>query len=193
MSCLVRLADVIVLEDLNIQGMGKRCKPKQDENGKYLKNNQSAKRALNRLIRDCSWGELTLKIQSVAEKFGCIVLKVNPKFTSQTCSNCGHVDSASRNKEKFVSTNCGFIADADNQASINIGKKGIETLNLSMSKLLREPQKVTAKSELSDSRNRETSMTLVVEPSNPLQLNLFEWSNGQVIGCSESPAIARRV
>jgi putative transposase len=190
---LTRFADVIVLEDLNIQGMGKRCKLSQDENGKYLKNNQSAKRALNRLIRDCSWGELTLKIQSVAEKFGCIVLKVNPKFTSQTCSNCGHVDSASRNKEKFVCTNCGFIADADNQASINIGKKGIETLNLSMSKLLREPQKVTAESELSDSRNRETSMTLVVEPSNPLQLNLFEWSNGQVIGCSESPTIARRV
>jgi putative transposase len=190
---LTRLADVIVLEDLNIQGMSKRCKPKQDENGKYIKNNQSAKRALNRLIRDCSWGELTLKIQSVAEKFGCIVLKVNPKFTSQTCSNCGHIDSASRNKEKFVCTNCGFIADADNQASINIGKKGIEILNLSMSKLLREPQKVTAKSELSDSRNRETSMTLVVEPSNPLQLNLFEWSNGQVIGCSESPTIARRV
>ncbi|WP_308255726.1 zinc ribbon domain-containing protein, partial [Geminocystis sp. GBBB08] len=43
------------------------------------------------------------------------VLNVNPKFTSQTCSNCGHVDSANRNKEKFVCTNCGFIADADNQ------------------------------------------------------------------------------
>lgn len=54
---LTKLADVIVLEDLNIQGMSKRCKPKQDENGKYLKNNQSAKKALNRLIRDCSWGE----------------------------------------------------------------------------------------------------------------------------------------
>lgn len=180
---LVRLADVIVLEDLNIQGMSKRCKPKQDENGKYLKNNQSAKRALNRLIRDCSWGELTLKIQSVAEKFGCRVLEVNPKFTSQTCSNCGHVDSASRNKEKFVCTNCGFIADADNQASINIGKKGLEILGISPSKLLVEHQKVTAKSELTDSRNRETSMMLVVEPSNPVQLALFQWSKGQAIGC----------
>lgn len=180
---LTRLADVIVLEDLNIQGMSKKCKPKQDENGKYIQNNQSAKRALNRLIRDCSWGELVLKIQSVAEKFGCIVLKVDPKFTSQTCSNCGHIDKNSRNKEKFVCTNCGFIADADIQASVNIGKKGIEILNLSITKLLREPQKVTAKSELSDSRNRETSMTLVVEPSNPVQLSLFQWSNGQVIGC----------
>lgn len=144
---LTRLADVIVLEDLNISGMSKKCKPKQDQNGKYLKNNQSAKRALNRLIRDCSWGELVLKIQSVAEKFGCIVLKVNPKFTSQKCSNCGHIDKNSRNKEKFVCTNCGFIADADNQASVNIGKKGLEILNLSMSKLLVEHQKVTAKVE----------------------------------------------
>jgi putative transposase len=191
---LTRLADVIVLENLNIQGMGKKCKPKQDENGKYIKNNQSAKRALNRLIRDCSWGELKLKIQSVAEKFGCIVLEVNPKFTSQTCSNCGHVDSASRNKEKFVCTNCGFIADADNQASVNIGKKGLEILNLSMSKLLVEHQKVTAKSELTDSsKKRDKSMALVVEPSNPVQLALFQWSNGQAIGCSESPTIARRV
>ncbi|WP_342597415.1 transposase [Cyanobacterium aponinum UTEX 3222] len=190
---LTRLADIIVLEDLNIQGMSKKCKPKQDENGKYLKNNQSAKRALNRLIRDCSWGELKLKIQSVAEKFGCIVLEVNPKFTSQTCSNCGHVDSANRNKEKFVCTNCGFIADADNQASVNIGIKGLEILGISQSKLLVDNQKVTAKSEVTDLRNQDKSMTLVVEPSNPLQLSLFEWINGQVTGCSESPTIARRV
>jgi putative transposase len=134
---LVRLADVIVVEDLNVKGMSKRCAPKQDETAKYIRNNQSAKRALNRLIRDCSWGNLKLKIQSVAEKFGCIVLDVNPKYTSQTCSNCGHVDSASRNKEKFVCTNCGFIADADNQAAINIGKKGLEILGLSLSKLHR--------------------------------------------------------
>lgn len=167
---LTKLADVIVLEDLNIQGLSTRCKPKQDENGKYLKNNQSAKKALNRLIRDCSWGELKLKIQSVAEKFGCIVLEVNPKFTSQTCSDCGHVDSASRNKEKFVCTNCGFIADADNQASINIGMKGLEILGISPSKLLVDNQKVTAKPEITGSSNREIKSTAnPVEPSNPLQ------------------------
>jgi len=188
---LVRLADVIVLEDLNVKGMSKRCAPQQAETGKYIRNNQSAKRALNRLIRDCSWGNLKLKIQSVAEKFGCIVLEVNPKYTSQTCSNCGHVDSASRNKEKFVCTNCGFIADADNQAAINIGKKGLELLGLSSSKLLGVTQEVTAKSKLTDLTNnsQEISTALAVEPSNPLQLNLFESINGQVIGCSESPLL----
>ena len=164
---LVRLADVIVLEDLNILGMTKKCRAKQDENGKFLKNGQSAKRALNRLIRDCSWGELVLKIQSVAEKFGCIVLKVNPQYTSVTCSNCGHLDSDSRDKEKFVCTNCGFIADADNQASINIGIKGINILGISPNKLLRVPEKVTAKPESTGSSFREKSIALAVEPSNP--------------------------
>ena len=112
------------------------------------------------MIRDCSWANLKLKIQSVADKFGCIVLEVNPKFTSQTCSNCGQVDSASRNKEKFVCTNCGFIADADNQAAINIGKKGLEFLGLSLSKLLGVTQKVTLKSEQTGltSNSQETSM-----------------------------------
>jgi putative transposase len=187
---LTRLADVIVLEDLNIQGMSQKCKPKQDEKGKYLKNNQSAKRALNRLIRDCSWGELKLKIQSVAEKFGCIVLEVDPKFTSQKCSNCGQIDKNSRIQEKFVCTNCGFIADADVQASLNIGMKGLEILGISPSKLLRVPEKVTTKPELTGSRNRDKLIALAVEPSNPVQLELFQWRNGQVIGCSESPVTA---
>ena len=103
---LVRLADVIVLEDLNIQGMIRKCRAKQDEkasdpapshgapgsaSSKFLKNGQSAKRALNRVIRDCSWGNLTEKIESVAAKFSSICLKVNPKFTSQKCSHCGHI------------------------------------------------------------------------------------------------------
>jgi putative transposase len=186
---LVRLAEVIVLENLNIKGMSKRCQPKPDENGKYLKNNQSAKRALNRLIRDCSWGELKLKIQSVAEKFGCIVIEVNPRFTSQECSVCGQIDKANRKGEKFVCTNCGHLADADNQAAINIGKKGIEILNLSLSKLLRVTQKVTAKPELTGltRKSLETSISLDVEPSNPQQLNLFEWMDGQVTDCSKSP------
>ncbi|PSF28551.1 transposase [Aphanothece hegewaldii CCALA 016] len=187
---LARLADVIVLEDLNISGMSKRCQLKQDENSKYLKNGQSAKRALNRLIRDCSWGELKLKIHSVAEKFGCIVVEVDPKWTSLKCSNCGHIDRENRQGEKFACTNCSHLADADNQAAINIGKKGIELLNLSISKLLGVTQEVTAKSESTGLTNsQEISMALAVEPSNPRQLSLFEWMNGQVIGCSESPTI----
>lgn len=189
---LVRLADVIVLEDLNIKGMIKKCKPKQDENGKYVNNGQSAKKALNRLIRDCAWGELKLKIQSVAEKFGCLVVEVNPKHTSQQCSACGHIDKQNRKGEKFACTNCGHIADADNQAAINIAKRGIEQLNLSLSKLLGVTQEVTANSETTEDtgNSEETSVSLETEPSNPKQLVLFEWMEEQVTGSPESPVIA---
>lgn len=187
---LNQLADVIVLEDLNIQGMIRSCRKKQDENGFFLKNGQSAKRALNRLIRDCSWGNLVQIIMSVAEKFGNIVLKVNPKFTSQTCSNCGHCAQENRNKERFLCLNCGFWQDADVQASINIGMKGIKTLGINPAKLLRVTQEVTGKSESTDSSNREKSEALASEPTNPLQLSLFEWMNGEVIYHSESPVKA---
>ena len=189
---LVGLADVIVLEDLNIKGMIKRCQPKKDDNGNYVKNGQSAKRALNRLIRDCAWGELKLKIQSVAEKFGCVVVEVNPKHTSQQCSVCGHIDKENRKGEKFACTNCGHIADADNQAAINIGKRGIEQSNLSLSKLLGVTQEVTANSEVTeDIRNgEETSVSNETEPSNPKQLIWFEWMEDQVTGSPESPVIA---
>ncbi len=195
---LTRLADVIVLEDLNIQGMIKKCRAKQDENGKFLKNGQSAKRALNRLIRDCSWGNLKLKIESVAAKFGKICKEVNPKFTSQQCSHCGHIQKENRNKERFLCLNCGFLADADQQASVNIGIKGLEILGISHSKLLGVPQKVTPKPELTGSRNGEISVSLEVEPGNPIPpaplrkggLRGDEWRDGKAIFHSESPVIA---
>lgn len=187
---LNKLADVIVLEDLNIRGMIRKCRAKQDENGKYLKNGQSAKNALNRLIRDCSWGNLVEKILSVAEKFGKIVLKVNPQFSSQTCCHCGHKEPENRNKERFLCLNCGFLADADVQAAVNIGMKGIEILGLSQNKLLRDTQKVTGNPEQTGARNREKSEALATEPTNPLQLTLFEWIDGEVIFRPESPVTA---
>jgi len=135
---------------------------------------------------------LVHKIESVAEKFGSVVLKVNPKFTSQTCSNCGHCEKENRNKERFLCLNCGFLADADVQASINIGNTGLKILGINPAKLLRVTQKVTGTSEPSDavSNNREKSRALAVEPTNPRQLNLFEWVNGKVIYHSESPVKA---
>jgi len=181
---LVRIAEVLVFEDLNLKGMIRRCKAKQDELGRFLKNGQCAKKALNRLIRDCSWGNLKQKVQSVAEKFGCHYVEVSPKFTSQQCSHCGHTQKENRHKERFLCLNCGFLADADIQASINIGEKGTQILGLSQNKLLGVTQKVTGKSESTDSTNsREKSVPLGVEPTNPRQLSLFEWMNGEAILC----------
>jgi len=171
------------MEDLNIQGMSRRCKPKQDENGRYLKNGQSAKNALNRLIRDCAGGELKLKIRHVAEKFGRIFIEINPKYSSQTCSVCGFKDKKNRHKESFLCLNCGTPADADSNAGIVLAQRAIKLLGISPDTLLGVTQEVTGTSESTDASNRDISEKLVSEPTNPLQLSLFEWMNGRVIGC----------
>ncbi len=124
---IVNKADAIAIEDLNIKGMVKRCKPKRcEETGRFLSNGQAAKKGLNRSILDASWGDLISKIEYLAAKLGKVVLKVDPKHTSQTCSACGCIDSANRDREKFICVDCGFFAHADLQAAINIKLRAIK-------------------------------------------------------------------
>lgn len=132
---IVKKSDAIAIEDLNIKGMMKRCKPKYDENkGRFLPNGQSAKRALSRLIADASWYSLTQKIEYMAAKSGKIVLRVDPKYTSQECSVCHHIDSANREGEKFLCTQCGHVDDANFQAGFNIKQKAIQQYQLTIQK-----------------------------------------------------------
>lgn len=127
---IVKKADAIAVEDLNISGMMKRCKPKYDaEKGRFLPNGQSAKRALSKLIADASWHALISKIEYIAAKLGKIVFQINPRHTSQTCIACGHVDAASRDREKFICTNCGHVDDANLQAARNIKAKALTNMD----------------------------------------------------------------
>lgn len=51
----------------------------------------------------------------------CVYLHyVSPKYTSQTCPMCGHIDKRNRNKEYFKCKKCGYEANADLNASLNI-------------------------------------------------------------------------
>ncbi|MBV8886352.1 MAG: transposase [Chroococcidiopsidaceae cyanobacterium CP_BM_RX_35] len=81
---LATSADVIGFEDLNIKGMKARCKPRKDpETGKYLKNGQAAKVALNRAISDAGWYNLFLKTKHQAAKLGNWVVEVPARHSSQ--------------------------------------------------------------------------------------------------------------
>jgi putative transposase len=49
------------------------------------------------------------------------VEKVNPAYTSQRCSQCGHVDADSRKSQAlYVCTSCGYSCNADLNAATNI-------------------------------------------------------------------------
>ena len=62
-------------------------------------------------------------IKYKADRVGIKVRYVNPAYTSQTCSRCGHIDKNNRQtQEKFICTNCDYEINADHNASINIAR-----------------------------------------------------------------------
>ncbi|TDO44511.1 transposase [Kribbella sp. VKM Ac-2527] len=86
---LARQFDVIRVEDLRVAPMTRRTKPKPDPErpGRYLPNRRRAKAGLDRGILANGWG---LLVQRLEHKAAGRVEKVNPAYTSQTCSVCGH-------------------------------------------------------------------------------------------------------
>ncbi|WP_326644476.1 transposase [Streptosporangium sp. NBC_01755] len=61
-----------------------------------------------------------------AARAGVAVVYVDPAYTSQECSACGHVDKRNRpNQETFACTSCGFAEHADVNAARNIASRGV--------------------------------------------------------------------
>ena len=65
------------------------------------------------------------KLEMLCEENGVLLTKVNPAYTSQTCSKCGTIHKESRKGEDFKCIDCGFEIDADLNASINLSHMGI--------------------------------------------------------------------
>jgi putative transposase len=60
-----------------------------------------------------------------ARRAGVVVVQVDPAFTSQACSACGHVDRANRQDQaNFCCQSCGFAGHADWNAACNIAERG---------------------------------------------------------------------
>lgn len=77
----------------------------------------------NTILSNWSYYELQNMIDYKAEREGIKVEYIDPAFTSQTCSRCGHIDKENRQtQEKFKCTKCGFELNADHNASINIAR-----------------------------------------------------------------------
>ena len=58
-----------------------------------------------------------------AHQHGIDVVLVDPAYTSQRCSTCGYTAKNNRRKGTFACRSCGFIANADVNAAINIRDK----------------------------------------------------------------------
>jgi transposase len=117
---LARRFDVIRVEDLRVAQMTRRPKAKPDPErpGRYLPNRRRAKAGLNRGILANGWGGLVKRLEHKAPGR---VDKINPAYTSQTCSLCGHCAPENReNQAVFRCVACGHRANADVNAAVNI-------------------------------------------------------------------------
>lgn len=119
---LIHENQVIVLEDLRVSAMLKAPKPKLDEFcNRWLPNGRASKRGLARAISDAGWRQFRTMLEQKAERYGRELRLVNPAFTSQRCSCCGHIEKANRKTQAtFKCLACGHNENADVNAAKNI-------------------------------------------------------------------------
>ena len=100
-TAVIQKYGTVVVEALNISGMSRSNLAKQ--------------------ILDCSWSEWFRQLSYKAADAGRNFIAVDPKYTSQTCSECGfkHPDNR-KTQADFECLSCGFKDNADHNGAVNI-------------------------------------------------------------------------
>ena len=112
---------MIVMEDLKINAMSRSAKGDLENPGRKV----SAKSGLNKSILDQGWGEFKRQLSYKSAWLGGEVLLVNPRYTSQTCPDCGHCAKANRQTQAhFACVSCGYTDHADVVGAINVLRAG---------------------------------------------------------------------
>jgi len=76
--------------------------------------------SLAKSIMDASWGAFLDILEVKAESAGHQVIRVNPRFTSQKCHQCGEIVQKSLSVRTHICPFCGYVADRDVNAAHNI-------------------------------------------------------------------------
>jgi putative transposase len=78
-------------------------------------------------LHSWSFHQLGAFLAYKALRAGVPLVHVDPAYTSQTCSKCGHIDERSRvDQATFICRSCGVVASADHNAAINIARRGVD-------------------------------------------------------------------
>lgn len=108
---LVKNYQNIFFENLNVKGM--------------MKNHH-----LSKAIGDASWNQLINFSIYKAENAGRTVKLVNPRNTSQQCSQCGEIVKKDLSVRIHHCLNCGLVLDRDINAARNILRIGLDSLGV---------------------------------------------------------------
>jgi putative transposase len=109
---LVNNYDILILEDLKTQEL-------MDDNYSII-NKHLANIAPSKLVQYLSYK---------AENAGKEVLLVDPRGTSQECSNCGKIVKKELSDREHICPHCGIILDRDYNSSLVIKNRGLRARN----------------------------------------------------------------
>jgi putative transposase len=112
----------VIVEALKVKNMTASAKGTVENPGTNVKQ----KEGLNRAMLDTAFGEIRRNLEYKCGR----LIEVNPAYTSQTCSECGHRDKENRKSQaRFLCVDCGFASNADTKAAMNIRRLGMAQLH----------------------------------------------------------------
>jgi putative transposase len=109
--CVVASHDVVAYEDLQVKNL--------------VKNHKLAKS-----IHDAGWSQFTQWLDYYGKVWDKAVVSVPPQYTTQDCSNCGHRVVKTLSTRTHSCPKCGFELHRDQNAALNILKKGLSILGM---------------------------------------------------------------
>ncbi|HEX9131506.1 MAG TPA: transposase [Ktedonobacteraceae bacterium] len=80
---------------------------------------------LAKSLADVSWSMFFTHLLDKAEEAGREVVRVNPAYTSQTCSACGHRQPMPLSVRVYDCPQCGLVIHRDHNGSLNILAEGL--------------------------------------------------------------------
>jgi putative transposase len=101
--------DLIAVEDLSV-------------------NRMTHHHCLAKSIHDAAWSQFADLLSYKAAWAGRRYVAVNPAYTSQDCSSCGHRQTLSLSDRAYTCSCCGVVLDRDLNASLNILRLGQQSL-----------------------------------------------------------------
>ncbi|WP_414587997.1 RNA-guided endonuclease InsQ/TnpB family protein [Scytonema sp. PCC 10023] len=107
--CVVMSNDLVAYEDLKVRNMVRN-------------------RHLAKSISDAAWTQFREWVEYFGKVFGVVTVAVPPHYTSQDCSNCGHVVKKTLSTRTHTCLHCGHIQDRDHNAARNILEKALSTV-----------------------------------------------------------------
>jgi len=94
-------------------------------------NTKQRSKQQKRNMHQWSFNRLRDLLTYKAEAHGCIVVGIDPLYTSQRCSRCGHIHRSNRRSQsRFKCRKCGFELNADLNGSRNIAVKYLASVGI---------------------------------------------------------------